>query len=103
MGSGYEQHARLIGSPVGKLVASERDKERARPLLLHGPWGRFDEVLQQAIDGSVTVLERTWALVTAEDREQSTRRLELEQVLPGGTIDGAGEGVNLDRPFAVVS
>jgi hypothetical protein len=103
MGSGYEQHARLIGSPIGKLVASERDKERARPMFLHGSWGSFDDVLQQAIDGSVSVLERTWALVTAEDREQSSRRLELEQVLPGGTIDGAGEGVDLDRRFAVGS
>jgi hypothetical protein len=101
MGRGYEQHARLIGSPVGKLVASEREKEEAVPKFLKGPWGAFDEVLHRAIERSVAVLERTWAVFEAEEGQVAARFAELEAVLPPGSIDDLGEGLSLDQPFVV--
>ncbi|NUP04517.1 MAG: hypothetical protein HOW73_00465 [Polyangiaceae bacterium] len=100
MGSGYELHARLIGSPVGRLVASEKEKSEARPKFLYGGWGRFEQVLEEAIQRSVGVLERTWAVFAAGDGEREARLRELEKVLPRGTIDGRGDDVELDMPFA---
>jgi hypothetical protein len=95
MARGYEIHARVLASPLGKRVAPPSEKERARPLFFEGPWGSFERVLEDAIKNSVPVIESVWAAYT--DGE-NTR---LDELLPDGTIEGQGLDVDLDRPFVL--
>lgn len=96
MGSGYEHHARLLASPLGARIASEADKESARPRFLHGAWGTFEERLALAINGAVPALERAWALATASDSDAADARAALLEILPLGSIDPPGHDVDLD-------
>jgi hypothetical protein len=99
MGRGYEQHAWLLGSLVGKRVATEAAKERARPRFMTGPWGTFESALERAIARSVPSLELTWALYEASDADAPAARAALLEALPGGSIDETGPPAMLDRPF----
>ena len=99
MALGYERHARLLGGPLGGVLASERDKEVARPRFLAGLWGRFEDVLSAAIQGIVPVLERAWAVYAASQGELEGARRAFEASLPLGSIDSAGDGVDLDAAF----
>ncbi len=100
MGRGYEQHAALIGSPVGLAVAPPSAKERARPKFLFGAWGAFDAVLAGAIERSVDVLERAWAVFEASTDADAARAAHaLRALLAPGSIDPAGEDLSLDAPF----
>jgi hypothetical protein len=101
MGRGYEQHALLLGSPIGKLVASEAEKAEARPQFLHGPWGTFDAVLKIAIARSVDVLSRAFDFFEATDADAPRAHGALRELLHDGTIDPQGDDVDLDVPFAV--
>lgn len=102
MARGYEQHARLLGTPLGAIIASERDKERARPKYLHAAWGTFEDVLARAIDASIPVVEATWNVYTATDLDADAARLELDRLLPAGSIDDPGHSVDLDAPFSQI-
>lgn len=100
MGRGYEQHTKLLGSPLGKLLAPEPAKAAGRPKFLQGAWGRFDSILERAIDLSVEVLERVWEACTASDREEEDRTRALRAALAPGSIDSMGEDIDLAVPFA---
>jgi hypothetical protein len=100
MARGYEQHAWLIGSPVGRRIAPEADKERARPLFLEGRWGTFAGVLQAAIDRSTAVLDLAWAVYEAAEADAPAARAALEAALPLGTIDPLREELSLQAPYA---
>jgi hypothetical protein len=100
-GRGYHAHARLLGSFVGGRIASERDKERARPIYLHGAWGAFEALLEDAIASSVPALDAAAAVLDAPARDVEAARAALARVLPPGTIDPAGEAVDLDVQFRV--
>jgi hypothetical protein len=99
MGRGYEQHAALLGSPIGKLVASEADKADARPKYLAGAWGAFDAILTVAISRSVDVIARAFDFYEATDADAPRARDALSALLHEGTIDPLGENVDLDVPF----
>ncbi len=100
-GRGYHAHARLLGSFIGGRIASERDKERARPIYLHGTWGAFDTLLEDAIAASVPVLDAAAAVLDASSRDVEAGRAALARVLPPGSIDPDGMSVELDAPFRV--
>ncbi|HTJ45809.1 MAG TPA: hypothetical protein VL463_27085 [Kofleriaceae bacterium] len=100
-GRGYHAHARLLGSFVGGRIASERDKERARPIYLHGAWGDFEALLERAIAASIPALEAAAAVLDATTRELEAARAALARVLPPGSIDPMGEDVDLNAPFEV--
>jgi hypothetical protein len=100
MGRGYEQHSAILASPLGRRLAPPRDKERAQPKFLHGAWGTFAGVLQAAIEASVEVLDRAWAVFEAGDGvEAMEAEAALGAVLGPGTIDPAGAGLSLDVTF----
>lgn len=100
MGRGYEQHAVVIASPLGALVAPEREKERARPKFLFGDWGTFAGALERAIDESLGVLERAWAFFDAADGPDAEgAERALAEVLGPGTIDAPGSDVSLAHHF----
>lgn len=99
MSGGYEMHARVLGSPLGKRVAPPAEKERARPLFLEGPWGTFERVLEEAIVRSRPVLDAVWAAFDASDRDAPDAHAALDELLPAGSIEGQGHDVDLERPF----
>ncbi len=99
MGRGYEQHGRLLGSPLGKRLGPEREKARARPKYMAGAWGRFEDVLERAIASSIPVLERVWEACTASAGEEESVTRALDGVLPAGSIDSMGDEVDLTAPF----
>jgi hypothetical protein len=101
MGRGYRAHAALLGSPIGRRIAPAAAKERGRPLYLHGGWGAFPAHLEDAIEASVVVLNAAGACLEASDDDAPAAFAALDAVLPPGTIDPAGEDVDLDRPFVV--
>lgn len=100
MSNGYEQHARLIGSPVGRLVASEAEKEMARPRFLFGAWGDFATLLEEAVAHTIPILAAAWEACTSAD-EVAQRA--LRTALPPGSIDDLGEQVRLDRIYKLLS
>ncbi len=102
MARGYELHARILGSRLGKRLAPSAEKERARPLFLEGRWGRFERVLDDAVARSVPVLESVWTAFEASDRDAEPARAALDELLPGGTIEGQGLDIDLDQPFVVL-
>ena len=98
---GYRMHAGLLGTPLGKLVAPPAAKEAARPRYLTGAWGSFDGLLADAVHASLAVLDAAGAVLDATDPEAEPAREALAALLPPGTIDPAGEAVDLERPFVV--
>ena len=98
---GYRMHASLLGSPLGKLVAPPAAKEAARPRYLHGPWGTFEAHLEDAVECSLAILEAAGAILEASDRDAEPAHARFAALLPAGTIDPAGDDVELDRPFVV--
>jgi len=100
-GRGYRSHTRLLGSPLGRRIAPEADKERARPLYLHGGWGEFAAVLADAVAASVPVINAAGAVLDADPRDEEVAFAALARVLPPGTIDGDGADVTLEAPFTV--
>jgi hypothetical protein len=101
MARGYELHARVLGSPLGKRVATPSDKERAAPLFDRGPWGTFDAVLHESIGRSVPVLEAAWSVFDASNADVASARAALDAALPAGSIEGQGHDVDLEAPYVV--
>ncbi|HVK71987.1 MAG TPA: hypothetical protein VM734_01650 [Kofleriaceae bacterium] len=100
-GRGYVDHTRLLGSMLGRRIAPEAEKERARPLYMSGPWGDFASHLEAAIEASCDVINAAGAVLDADEHDAPAAFAALARVLPAGTIDPAGDDVDLDRPFAV--
>jgi hypothetical protein len=98
---GYRQHARLLGTPLGKRVAPPASKDEARPRYLHGPWGTFEVLLEEAITRSIEVVHAAGAVLEAGDRDVDGARSMLEGLLPAGTIDPQGSELDLARPVAI--
>jgi hypothetical protein len=101
LGRGYRAHALLLGSPIGKRIAPPAAKERGRPLFLHGRWGTFSRHLEAAIEASVPVVNAAAACLEADERDAPAAFAALDAVLPAGTIDPAGDDVDLEQPFRV--
>lgn len=101
MARGYELHARVLGSRLGKRVATPSDKERAAPLFDRGSWGTFDSVLKDAIEHSVPVLEAAWSVFDASSADVAAARAALEAALPAGSIEGQGRDVDLGVLYVV--
>jgi hypothetical protein len=98
---GYRHHARLLGTPLGKRVAPPAAKEQARPRYLHGPWGTFEALLDDAIAASVPVVNAAGAVLEAGDRDAAPALAALAALLPAGTIDPQGTSLDLSRPVAI--
>jgi hypothetical protein len=101
MARGYEMHARVLGSRLGKRLAPPAEKERAAPRFQHGAWGTFERVLEEAIAASVPVLEAVWAAYEADDTDARRAQDALGQLLPHGSIEGQGRDVDLSLPFVL--
>lgn len=101
LGKGYLAHTWLLGSALGRRIAPPAAKDAARPRFLHGPWGTFAEHLEAAIAASLPVLEAAADVLEAGDAERPAALAALAHVLPPGTIDPAGDEVELERRFAV--
>lgn len=99
---GYRMHCRLLGTPLGKRLAPEKAKERARPMYLHGAWGSFERSLEDAIAASVEVIDAAGAVLDAAPSDLEAARAQLASLLPRGTIDPQGENLDLDAPFRIV-
>jgi hypothetical protein len=99
MARGYETHARVLGSVLGKRVAPAPEKERARPRFLEGPWGTFERVLADAIGHSVPVLDAVWSAYEAAETDADGARRHVDALLPHGSIEGQGHDVDLERAF----
>jgi len=99
MGRGYERHATVLGSRLGKRATSDAEKALSAPRFLRGGWGTFDDVLHRAIGNSAAVLDRAWAFYSSSDADVATARRVLLDALPPGSIDPQGDDVDLDRPY----
>ena len=101
LGRGYRAHTWLLGSRLGKRIAPPAAKEAARPKFLHGAWGSFEEHLASAVTASLTVIDAAADVLDADERDLPAARAALDHALPAGTIDPAGEDVDLARRFVV--
>lgn len=98
---GYRQHAWLLGTPLGKRVAPPAAKEAARPRFLTGAWGTFAALLEAAVGSSLGVLDAAGAVLDASEADVDGARRALARVLPAGTIDPAGDTVDLAQPVHI--
>ena len=57
-------------------------------------------MLERAIDASIPVLEAAWNVYAASAGDAAAR-IELDRLLPDGSIDGPGLDVDLDVPFQI--
>ena len=101
LGRGYRAHTWLLGSRLGKRIAPPATKAAARPKFLHGAWGSFEEHLASAVTASLTVIDAAADVLDATERDLPAARAALDHVLPAGTIDPAGDDVDLGRRFVV--
>jgi hypothetical protein len=101
LGRGYRSHTRLLGSPLGRRIAPPAAKEAARPRYLHGGWGAFAEHLAAAIDASLAVIDAAADVLDAVAGDLEAAGDALTRVFPAGTIDPAGDDVDLGRRFVV--
>jgi hypothetical protein len=101
LGRGYRAHTWLLGSPLGRRVAPPAAKEAARPRFLHGAWGTFADHLAAAVEASLAVIDAAADVLDAGARDVDAARAALADVLPEGTIDPAGDDVDLARRFVV--
>ena len=98
---GYRTHTKLLGTPLGKRIAPSAAKDAARPRYLKGAWGEFPSSLEHAVAASIAVLDATGDVLDAGTTDVHRARAQLASRLPRGTIDPAGQDVDLARPFAV--
>lgn len=98
---GYRSHVALLGTPLGKRLAPPSAKSDAKPRYLEGTWGTFPSLLEQAIAASLPVIEAAAAVLEASTTDVHAARAQLASRLPRGTIDPAGEHVDLGRAFRV--
>jgi hypothetical protein len=98
---GYRTHTRLLGSPLGRRLAPRPAKDAAKPRYLEGAWGGFPSLLDKAVTASLEVLDATGDVLDADATDVHLARAQLASRLPRGTIDPAGQDVDLSRPFAV--
>ncbi len=101
LGRGYRAHTRLLGSRLGRRIAPPAAKDAARPRYLHGAWGTFADHLASAVTASLPVIDAAAAVLDADPGDVAAAHAALARVLPAGTIDPAGDDVDLGRPFVV--
>jgi hypothetical protein len=98
---GYRTHVRLLGTPLGKRLAPPPAKAAAKPRYIEGGWGAFATLLERAVAASLAVLDATGDVLDASAGDVHRARAQLASRLPRGTIDPAGEEVDLARAFVV--
>ena len=98
---GYRTHVTLLGTPLGKRLAPPAAKVAATPRYLEGRWGAFATLLEHAVAASLAVLDATADVLDASATDVHRARAQLASRLPRGTIDPAGQDVDLARPFAI--
>ena len=98
---GYRTHTKLLGTPLGKRLATAPAKAAAKPRYLAGTWGAFPSLLEHAVAASLAVLDATADVLDADSTDVHRARAPLASRLPRGTIDPAGLDVDLGRAFAV--
>ncbi|MBA3498794.1 MAG: zinc dependent phospholipase C family protein [Deltaproteobacteria bacterium] len=98
---GYRTHTKLLGSPLGKRLAPRPAKDAAKPRYLEGGWGSFPSMVEHAVAASLAVLDATADVLDADTTDVHRARAQLASRLPRGTIDPAGQDVDLSRPFSV--
>ncbi len=101
LGRGYRAHMRLLGSFLGRRITTPAAKEEARARFLHGPWGTFAEHLDRAVVASLAVIDAAADVLDAGSRDVVRAHAALARILPPGTIDPAGDDVDLARRFDV--
>jgi hypothetical protein len=100
---GYDAHARLLGSPLGRRIAPPAAKEAAQPRYLAGPWGSFESLLDAAVNSSLAVLDAAGAVLDASAADLDAAQRALSARLPPGTIDPQGTDLDLERPVRLAS
>jgi hypothetical protein len=100
---GYDAHARLLGSPLGRRIAPPAAKEAAHPRYLVGPWGSFESLLDAAITSSLAILDAAGAVLDATTSDLDAAQRALDARLPPGTIDPQGTDLDLERPVRLAS
>jgi hypothetical protein len=98
---GYRTHTALLGTPLGKRIAPRAAKADAKDRYLVGTWGEFPMLVERAVAASIAVLDATGDVLDASGSDVHRARAALASRLPRGTIDPAGQDVNLAVPFAV--
>ena len=98
---GYRTHTKLLGSPLGKRLAPRAAKDAAKDRYIEGSWGAFPALLEHAVAASLAVLDATVDVLDANATDVHRARAQLASRLPRGTIDPAGQDVDLARPFQV--
>ncbi len=98
-GRGYRDFSRLIGSPVGATIAPPRAKEAARPVFYESGFGRFPDIVARSIARSIPILDAVADVYEASEPDAPAAFARLSALLPPGTIDGAGEGIDLGVPY----
>jgi hypothetical protein len=98
---GYRTHIMLLGSPLGKRLASPAAKAASKPRYLEGAWGAFPRMLEHAVTASLTVLDAVADALDAGATDVHRARAQLASRLPRGTIDPMGQDVDLARPFTL--
>jgi Zinc dependent phospholipase C len=71
---GYRTHTMLLGSPLGKRLASARAKAEAVPRYLEGTWGAFPDLLQAAVGSMRRRSKATHRASRSSSRTSSTTR-----------------------------
>ncbi|AKU93896.1 hypothetical protein AKJ09_00560 [Labilithrix luteola] len=91
-GRSFGRYTRILASPLGKTIAPPAVKDPARPRYLHGRWGTFSSILEEAIHASVPMLETVWSMLEGAPRELTTEEVSatLSRVFGPGTIDPPG-------------
>ena len=97
----YRWHAWLLGTPFGKRVAPPAAKGESRPSDLRGAWSSFDAMLDDAIAGSIEIVNAAGAVLEAGDRDADAARSALARLLPAGTIDPQSTALELARPVEI--
>lgn len=91
-GRSFGRYTQILASPLGKTIAPPEVKEAARPRYVHGRWGTFANVLEEAIHASVPVVETVWSMLEGPPRKLSHEDVTatLFGVFGPGTIDPPG-------------
>ena len=63
---GYRQYARVLGSPLGRLLVTESDKEEAQDVLYRGKDFDFDDVFKLAEKKSTEYVESAYAFARGD-------------------------------------
>lgn len=79
---GYRNYARVLGSPLGKVLVTDKAKDEAREVLYRGPGFDYDDLFRDAERASTAYVETAYAFGRGDVDSE-----ELERVIPIQSID----------------